>query len=70
MQNQSGRQGKGGRFRAPGNGGGGRMRGDKPGSGPAGSCVCPSCGHKEPHARGQPCNQKKCPQCGTVMTRN
>jgi hypothetical protein len=36
---------------------------------PEGNCVCPSCAHREPHIVGQPCYQKKCPQCGTQMTR-
>jgi len=48
----------------------GRMpSGDKPGSGPSGYCICPSCGHKESHTRAQPCNEIKCPKCGALMTR-
>lgn len=47
----------------------GRMGGPKH-AGPSGSsCVCPSCGHHEPHEQGIPCNQKKCPKCGSSMTR-
>jgi len=41
-------------------------------SGPAaayGTCVCPQCGYQEPHERGVPCMEKKCAQCGAVMTR-
>ena len=38
-------------------------------AGPGGACVCPKCGHKEPHPAGQPCNQKSCPKCGTAMIR-
>jgi hypothetical protein len=38
-------------------------------AGPGGNCVCPKCGHKEAHTTRQPCNQKTCPKCGTVMTR-
>lgn len=41
-------------------------------SGPAeayGACVCPQCGFQEPHERGIPCMEKKCGQCGAVMTR-
>lgn len=38
-------------------------------AGPAGNCVCPKCGHKEPHKTGVPCYPKKCPKCGTLMTR-
>lgn len=34
-----------------------------------GVCVCPQCGHRESHERGVPCMQKKCAQCGAVMTR-
>ena len=39
-------------------------------TGPAGYCVCPSCGHKVPHTAGQPCNQIQCPKCGNPMTRD
>ena len=46
----------------------GRMGGPLAGSA-AGSCLCPDCGHREPHERGAPCVQKKCPKCGTAMTR-
>ena len=45
----------------------GRMGGF--GLGPGGDCVCPSCGHKQTHARGQPCYQMTCPKCGAKMTR-
>jgi predicted Fe-Mo cluster-binding NifX family protein len=47
---------------------GGRMGGPLAG-GAAGTCLCPKCGHREPHERGVPCMQKKCPKCGTAMTR-
>jgi predicted Fe-Mo cluster-binding NifX family protein len=63
-----GRGGGGGRGRGTGGGGRGRM-GGPPAAGPGGSCVCPKCGEKLPHAVGQPCNQKACPKCGTTMTR-
>ena len=46
----------------------GRMGGPLAG-GPAGTCLCPQCGHREPHERGAPCTRKKCPKCGTAMTR-
>ena len=68
----------GGNGMGPGGGGGGRGmgRGGGPGrmggpfaAGPGGSCVCPNCGHSEPHVVGQPCYQKTCPKCGTPMTR-
>jgi len=49
-----------------GQGGGGRG-GNRPGSGPGGNCVCPSCGHKEPHITGQRCADRTCPKCGTRM---
>jgi len=38
-------------------------------AGPGGSCVCPSCGHKEPHTQGVPCMNKTCPKCGAKMVR-
>lgn len=47
---------------------GGRMGGPVAG-GPDGTCICPNCGHTEPHQRRKPCNQKTCPGCGTPMTR-
>ena len=34
-----------------------------------GECVCPNCGYREPQIRGSPCMNKKCPKCGTKMTR-
>jgi hypothetical protein len=46
----------------------GRMGGPLAG-GAVGTCVCPKCGHREPHERGVPCIQKRCPECGTLMTR-
>jgi hypothetical protein len=47
----------------------GRGGGNKPTSGPGGNCVCPKCGHKEPHVAGQRCLDKACPKCGTKMVR-
>lgn len=47
----------------------GRMNGDKPGSGPGGKCVCSKCNYEEKHVRGEPCNKKKCPECGAKMTK-
>lgn len=35
----------------------------------AGTCLCPTCGCREPHAVGAPCVEKQCPKCGTAMTR-
>jgi len=43
--------------------------GDKPGSGPGGYCICPSCGYKTPHSRLRPCNQRTCPKCGDTLTK-
>lgn len=37
----------------------------KPG-GPS-TCICPRCGYEEPHTRGIPCSQVKCPKCGIPM---
>ncbi|MBN2066777.1 MAG: hypothetical protein JW771_08240 [Candidatus Thermoplasmatota archaeon] len=37
--------------------------------GPNGECRCPNCGHKEGHQLGVPCYNKKCPKCGSPMTR-
>lgn len=48
---------------------GGRMGGNRPGAGPSGNCVCPSCGEKVPHRQGVPCFNMKCPKCGTKMIR-
>jgi len=55
------RQGLGGQGR-------GRMGGPLAG-GAGGTCLCPKCGHREPHKLGVPCVQKQCPKCGTAMTR-
>lgn len=37
--------------------------------GPPSECLCPNCGNKEPHQRGVPCYSRKCPKCGSPMTR-
>ena len=47
----------------------GRMGGTRPGVGPSGECVCPSCGATVAHQRGAPCYDVKCPKCGTAMVR-
>ena len=52
-----------------GEGGGGRMGGTRPGAGPGGECVCPSCGTTASHQAGVPCYQIECPSCGTSMVR-
>jgi predicted DNA-binding protein (UPF0251 family) len=57
-----------GRGRGFGAGAGmGRMGGAA--MGPGGVCRCPKCGHQEAQVRGQPCMNKKCPKCGTLMIR-
>lgn len=69
-RNFRGRGGQGGRgLGRGGQGGRGQGGGNKPGAGPAGNCVCPNCGHKEPHATGQRCLDRACPKCGTKMIR-
>jgi hypothetical protein len=55
-----------GRGRGGGRGLGG---GNNPGAGPNGNCVCPKCGHKEPHQVGVRCIDMACPKCGTKMIR-
>lgn len=60
-------QGRGGR--GQGQGKGGRGKGNKPSSGPGENCICPKCGHKEPHVAGQRCLDRVCPKCGTKMNR-
>ncbi|MDX2504559.1 MAG: ferredoxin [Gammaproteobacteria bacterium] len=37
--------------------------------GSGGFCICPKCGEKNPHHRGTPCQQEKCPQCGAKLLR-
>jgi len=62
------KRGGGGR----GQGGGGQRAGRMGGrfaGGLSANCVCPQCGQKEPHERGVPCFERKCPKCGAVMTR-
>lgn len=62
------RPGGGGRGAGRGGAGRGRMGGGFR-AGPSAACVCPQCGHREPHKRGIPCYQNQCPQCGTAMIR-
>jgi len=35
----------------------------------AGTCLCPRCGHRQPHTRGFPCVESACPLCGAMMIR-
>ena len=50
-------------------GAGGRGMGGGFAIGPGGNCVCPKCKTKTTHSIGIPCNQTKCPKCGTLMIR-
>lgn len=54
-----------GRGRGPGKGLG--QGGSRRGAGGVAECICPKCGHKEPHKRGTPCTEVKCPKCSTPM---
>lgn len=58
-------------FQQPGRGINRNPGGDKPGSGPEGKCKCtnPKCDYTISHTTGEPCNQMKCPKCGSMLTR-
>jgi hypothetical protein len=59
-----------GRGRGMGKGAGmGRMGGNRAGAGPAGNCICPTCGTKMPHQAGTPCSSMNCPKCGINIVR-
>jgi len=59
-----------GRGMGMGRGGGRGYKGaNRPGAGPGGFCICPSCGTKVPHQAGVPCNSVNCPKCGARMMR-
>jgi len=55
-------------YRSKGRGWGRGRGGFRPG-GPPGNCICSNCGFIVPYRVGLPCFQTKCPQCGSVMTR-
>jgi len=65
-----GGRGMGGGGRGMGGGGRGMGRGGGRGLGPAGACVCPTCGETAPHQPGIPCFDMRCPKCGGAMTRS
>jgi predicted Fe-Mo cluster-binding NifX family protein len=69
---QGGGMGRGG-GRGMGRGGArgsqGKMGGTRPGAGPGGNCLCPSCGEKVSHQAGMPCYSVNCPKCGANMVR-
>lgn len=48
---------------------GSQMKGNQPGAGPGGICVCPNCGERVTHKEGTPCYALSCPKCGTKMMR-
>lgn len=54
----------GGQGRGRGKGGG-----NKPGSGPAGSCICPKCGYKVDHQVSVRCIDQTCPKCRPRLIR-
>ena len=47
----------------------GKPAANKSGAGPAGKCICPSCGYSQQHSAGKPCNSVNCPKCGATMSR-
>jgi predicted Fe-Mo cluster-binding NifX family protein len=57
-----------GKGRGQGGRGLGRMGGPLA-AGPGGTCVCPQCGHTEPHGIGVPCIERTCPKCNAVLIR-
>ena len=37
--------------------------------GVGGNCICPKCEARVPHEQGVPCQEARCPGCGTKMLR-
>jgi hypothetical protein len=35
---------------------------------PLGNCICPNCGYFERKLIGVPCNAKRCPECGSILS--
>lgn len=59
-----------GRGQGRGGAGGGRglgQGGNRMGGG--GVCLCPKCGHRQPHQAGSPCLDARCPECGSALVR-
>ena len=55
---------------ALGQGGQGQwLPGNRPGAGPVGNCICPSCGTTVAHQVATPCYSLACPNCGARMIR-
>jgi hypothetical protein len=52
-----------------GKGVGRARKGGRPGSGPGGTCICPSCGISVLHQAGVSCSSMICPWCGSEMIR-
>ncbi|MBN2258022.1 MAG: hypothetical protein JW704_09380 [Anaerolineaceae bacterium] len=65
-RSSGGGMGRGGGGQGQGRGKGG---GNKPGSGPAGNCICPKCSYKVAHQVSVRCIDQKCPKCGTPLIR-
>ena len=55
--------------RGHGRGSGGRSKSSGQSAGLVEICICPACGKKKEHTRGNPCNEMKCPECGINMVR-
>ncbi len=69
-EDEMNRQGCSGKGTGQGRRGQGKGRMGGPlSAGAVGTCVCPQCGHSEPHERGVPCTQKQCPKCGAALAR-
>ena len=60
---------EGGNAEEPGYGGG-TGQGQPLSPGREEFCVCPRCGHYEPHRRGISCLHVQCPLCGSMMIRS